>query len=74
MLICAQEDLKVLYNDWPYGIDNRIVHLVVWTKFAFDDDPVTDDLTTGMRKAIDDYVNRTFYKRFGSENVSILCS
>jgi len=24
----GEADVKVLWNDWPYGIDERIVHLV----------------------------------------------
>jgi hypothetical protein len=53
-------DIKVLCNDWPYGVDPRIVHLVVWTKFDLEDDPETDDLTPAARQSIDDYVYRTF--------------
>ncbi|KAI9876771.1 MAG: hypothetical protein M1830_005740 [Pleopsidium flavum] len=63
------DDIKILYNDWPYGIDERIVHLVIWTKFDLEDDPATDDLTPEARKQIDDYVNRTFCSRLPSENV-----
>ena len=32
------EDIKIIYNDWPYGIDKSIVHLCVWTKFPLDVD------------------------------------
>jgi len=63
------DDIKILYNDWPYGIDEKIVHLVVWTKFDLEDDPATDDLTPEARKEIDEYVNRTFCARLPSENV-----
>ena len=62
-------DLKVLYNNWPYGIDPRIVHLVVWTKFDLEDDAITDDLTPEARKQIDDYVDRTFRSRVSPEHV-----
>jgi hypothetical protein len=55
----------------PYGIDERIVHLVVWTKFDLEDDPETDDLTEQARKEIDDYVEKTFCKKVGKENVSV---
>lgn len=55
-------DLKILCNDWPYGIDPRIVHLVVWVKFDFAEDPSTGDLTPTARKQIDDYVTATFRK------------
>ncbi|KAI1075799.1 hypothetical protein F5B20DRAFT_558684 [Whalleya microplaca] len=53
------DDIKVLWNDWPYGIDKRIVHLVVWTKFDLAEDPVTDDLTDEARAEIDLYVQKT---------------
>ena len=62
-------DLKILWNDWPYGIDAKIVHLVVWTKFELEDDPKTDDLTEKARGEIEGYVDRTFVKRVGRENV-----
>ena len=32
------DDVKIIYNDWPYGIDKSIVHLCVWTKFPLDVD------------------------------------
>ena len=67
----CQRDIKILWNDWPYGIDERIVHLVVWTKFELEDDPATDDLTTKARREIDEFVDETFRKEVGKENVSI---
>lgn len=62
-------DIKILYNDWPYGIDKKIVHLVIWTKFELEDDPLTDDLTAKARKEIDDFVDETFGRKVGKENV-----
>ncbi|KAL2124596.1 hypothetical protein VTJ04DRAFT_961 [Mycothermus thermophilus] len=58
----CEDDVKVLRNDWPYGIDKRIVHLVVWTKFPLEEDPATGDLTDATRAAIDAYVRKTFAK------------
>lgn len=66
-----ESDLKVLYNDWPYGIDPKIVHLVIWTKFELEDDPVTDDLTIKARGEIDGFVDKVFVKRVGTEKVSL---
>ncbi|KAK4238654.1 hypothetical protein C8A03DRAFT_33305 [Achaetomium macrosporum] len=57
-----EDDIKVLRNDWPYGIDKRIVHLVVWTKFALEEDPETGDLTDKARAEIDAYVRKAFSK------------
>ena len=65
-----EADLKVLWNDWPYGIDEKIVHLVVWTKFELEDDPRTDDLTERARMEIDGFVDECFGKRCGRDNVS----
>lgn len=59
-------DYKILLNDWPYGIDDRIKHLVVWVKFGFDEDPQTGDLTPKSRRQIEDFVQATFRK--GDEN------
>ncbi|TKA62826.1 hypothetical protein B0A49_12382 [Cryomyces minteri] len=58
------DDTKILYNDWPYGVDEKIVHLVVWTKFEFE-----DDLTPESRRQIDDFVRETFCKRVKAEDV-----
>lgn len=53
-------DYKILRNDWPYGIDTDITHLVVWTKFKFEVDPITDDLTATARSTIEDFIIRAF--------------
>ncbi|KAF2822433.1 hypothetical protein CC86DRAFT_329987 [Ophiobolus disseminans] len=53
-------DIKILFNDWPYGIDPDIVHLVVWTKFELEDDPETGLSTPESREQIEEYVQRTF--------------
>ncbi|KAJ5163189.1 Protein of unknown function DUF3605 [Penicillium coprophilum] len=55
-----EEDVRIIYNDWPYGVDKDIIHLVVWTKFQLEDDPATDDLTPRAREAIESYVQKTF--------------
>ncbi|KAK2611240.1 hypothetical protein N8I77_004601 [Diaporthe amygdali] len=49
----CHEDFKILMNDWPYGLDKRIVHLVVWTKFDLPDDHETE-------AEIEAFVDRTF--------------
>ncbi len=69
-----ESDAKVLWNDWPYGIDDRIVHLVVWTKFELEDDPETDDLKAEVRSEIDAYIGEVFGRRVGKENVGLVLS
>lgn len=53
-------DLRIIYNDWPYGIDPDVTHLVVWVKFNLEDDPETGLLTPEHHRLIDDYVQKTF--------------
>ncbi|KAF5254222.1 hypothetical protein FANTH_954 [Fusarium anthophilum] len=64
-----EDDYKILWNDAPYGIDPRIAHLVVWTKFALVEDPATGDLTDKARKEIDAFVTKTFRAHIPEENV-----
>ncbi|KAJ9616557.1 hypothetical protein H2200_000276 [Cladophialophora chaetospira] len=53
-------DFKTLYNDWPYFIDEKIVHLVVWTKFLIDEDPETGDVLPEATDQIEAFIDRTF--------------
>jgi hypothetical protein len=67
-------DIKIVYNDWPYGIDSRIVHLVVWTKFVLEDDAHTGHLTVQSRQQVNQYVDRTFCSRVDPQNVRCVMS
>ncbi|CDM33512.1 hypothetical protein DTO013E5_7375 [Penicillium roqueforti] len=64
-----EEDIRIIYNDWPYGVAKDIIHLVVWTKFELEDDPTTDDLMASTRAAIESYVQDTFCSRVPPEQV-----
>ncbi|KAI0175591.1 hypothetical protein GGR52DRAFT_319046 [Hypoxylon sp. FL1284] len=63
-----EDDVKILCNDWPYGIDPRIVHLVVWTKFDLAEDPATGDLTDEARAEIEQYTQKTFGSRISRDH------
>jgi hypothetical protein len=64
-------DVKILHNDWPYGIDARITHLVVWTKFELREDGAspTGDLCPEMRRLVSAFVDDTFASRVGKDKV-----
>ncbi|EFR03470.1 hypothetical protein MGYG_06468 [Nannizzia gypsea CBS 118893] len=57
-------DYKILRNDWPYGLDHNIVHLVVWLKTRI---PVEEDGQGGpteeSRKLIEQFVDKTFTQK-----------
>ena len=65
------DDIKVLCNDWPYGIDSRITHLVVWTKFDLEEDPQTGDLTPTARALIDQWVEKNIRNHVANDKVCI---
>ena len=67
-MLISEEDIKILYNDWPYGIDDKIVHLVVWTKFELEDDAETGYSTPESHQQIDAFVQRTFGGKVKPEN------
>ncbi|MCJ1442929.1 MAG: hypothetical protein MMC23_003426 [Stictis urceolatum] len=56
----CEDDYAVLYNDCPYGIDGRIVHLVVWTKVSFASDAATGELTSEAQGQIEAFVRKRF--------------
>ncbi|KAF2773472.1 hypothetical protein EJ03DRAFT_305828 [Teratosphaeria nubilosa] len=67
----CEGDHRVLLNDWPYGLDPRIAHLVVWTKHALPADPgsAIGDMLPATRAAIQEFVDERFVEECGREKV-----
>ncbi|KAJ5234159.1 uncharacterized protein N7469_003327 [Penicillium citrinum] len=57
------EDYKILRNDWPYGLQPGISHLVVWSRTPIPVEDGEGHLTDESRALIDDFVQRTFVDR-----------
>lgn len=62
-------NIKILFNDWPYGVEKGISHLVVWTKFTLDTDGEKGKLTAPARQMVDRFVHETFRKEVGADKV-----
>ncbi|KAJ5720710.1 uncharacterized protein N7483_008644 [Penicillium malachiteum] len=61
------EDYKILRNDWPYGFEPGISHLVVWSRTPI---PVASDeghLTAESRALINGFVQRQFVQRLAED-------
>jgi len=58
-------DYKVLINDWPYGTEPGIVHLVVWTRTPIATTPEKGDMTPESRVRIAKFVEEKFVKDLG---------
>ena len=54
------EDYKILCNDWPYGCDPGIHHLVVWMKTKIPVNPDDGRLTESSKAMIDAFVVKVF--------------
>lgn len=58
-------DYKVLLNDWPYGLEPEITHIVVWSRTPIPTDPDTGDMTPESRARVRDFVARYFVHALG---------
>lgn len=58
-------DYKVLINDWPYGTEPGIIHMVVWTRTFIPTTPEKGDMTRESRQQIRDFVQRYFIDELG---------
>ena len=58
-----EKDLKIMPNDWPYGMAPGIRHLVVWLKTRLDSEPTKGDMTPKSRKQVQDFIQKTFVDR-----------
>lgn len=62
-----QRDYAILINDWPYGFEAGIKHILVWsrTPIAVDDD--RGDVTPESKRLIEDFVKRQFVSTLAKE-------
>lgn len=61
------EDYKILRNDWPYGLDPGISHLIVWLRTPIPVKSGEGHLTDESRALIEDFVQRTFVDRLARD-------
>ena len=62
-------DYKILLNDWPYGFEPRIRHLVIWLKHNLPVQSEGGDLTDESRALVETFIERRFGEKLGQENV-----
>jgi hypothetical protein len=56
-------DFKIMPNDWPYGLEKGITHLIVWIKHRLEVQPPQGDMTPRARRLVEEFVQRTFVDR-----------
>ncbi|EWC46962.1 hypothetical protein DRE_03724 [Drechslerella stenobrocha 248] len=67
-----EEDTRILFNDWPYGMAAGITHIVVWTKAEIPVDPNTGDVTADSRRIIVEYVHKIFVEELGFPAANVM--
>ncbi|EMC93879.1 hypothetical protein BAUCODRAFT_36337 [Baudoinia panamericana UAMH 10762] len=60
-----RRDYAVLPNDWPYGFEPGIKHLLVWSKTPIAVDDQLGDVTPESRRLIEEFVERHFIRALG---------
>lgn len=55
-------DYKTMPNDWPYGLDYGITHLIVWLKNRLEVQPPLGDLTPEARAQVNAFIDKEFAK------------
>lgn len=63
----SENDYKVLLNDWPYGLEPGIVHLVVWLKTRLAVKGDEGYLTADSKALVDEFVKRVFEDRLAED-------
>lgn len=53
-------DYKMMPNDWPYGLEKGISHLVVWLKNRLEVEPPLGDMTPSSRRLVEEFVQKEF--------------
>ncbi|KAI7517862.1 hypothetical protein KC316_g20611, partial [Hortaea werneckii] len=58
-------DFAVLVNDWPYGFEEGIHHLLVWSKTPIPVDDEKGDVTPESRQLIEEFIEEFFVRPLG---------
>jgi hypothetical protein len=58
-------DYRVLLNDWPYGLQPDITHIVVWSRTIIATDAETGDMTPTSRAIVEGFIQRYFVDSLG---------
>lgn len=53
-------DYAILLNDWPYGFEPGIKHILVWSRTPIAVDATRGDVTAESKRIIEEFVERQF--------------
>lgn len=62
-----RRDYAILLNDWPYGFESGIKHILVWSRTPIAVDDAQGDVTPESRKVIEQFVESHFVQELAKE-------
>lgn len=63
-----KRDYMILVNDWPYGLEEGITHLIVWLKNRLEVQGEEGDLTDEARALVEAFVEKRFREKVGGQD------
>jgi hypothetical protein len=60
-------DYATLLNDWPYGFEPGIKHILVWSRTPIAVDDSRGDVTVDSKRIIEEFVERRFVRALAEE-------
>lgn len=62
-----RRDYAILINDWPYGFEAGIKHILVWSRTPIPVDDDRGDVTPESKRLIEEFVERQFVSSLAKE-------
>lgn len=59
-------DYAILLNDWPYGFEAGIKHILVWSRTPIAVDDTRGDVTSESKRVIEEFVGTHFVRALAS--------
>ena len=60
-----------MINDWPYGFEPGITHILVWSKTPIAVDDTRGDVTPESKTLIEQFVDQYFVQSLAAHGVSV---
>jgi hypothetical protein len=61
-------DYAILPNDWPYGFEPGIKHILVWSRTPIAVDDTLGDVTSESKRLIEEFVESQFIRALAAED------
>jgi hypothetical protein len=73
-LFTSSNDIKIIWNEFPYNFEPGVSHLCVWSKLQIESDPTSPigDVSDSTRAIIDRYVVKNFIEHLNLDEANLI--